>query len=274
MLNIIYDTRGYFFALLVVSLFCWILERLAPWRLDQRALRHGIRQDLFWLVFNGHYAGVLVAFVAAWLFQGIGRLTGWSFFGTLESVRLLGNVPIWAQVVVFLVMKDLLEWCVHSLLHRIPVLWEFHKLHHSIVDMDWIGNMRFHWMEIVVYKSLTYLPLVLLGVDGHVILWVAIFSTLIGHLNHANLRISWGPIRYVLNSPRMHIWHHDVALRGRYGQNFAVIFSLWDWVFGTAYLPDEVEQPERLGFAGMERFPKGLIWRSLYPLWKGSRHAA
>ena len=270
MLNIIWDTRGYFFWLLALSLFCWVLERMVPWRRDQKALRRGFWQDLFWLVFNGHYAGVLVAIVAARLFQGVGRLTGLSLFSPLESIRLLADVPVWVQVVAFLVLKDLFEWCVHNLLHRVPALWEFHKLHHSIVDMDWIGNMRFHWMEIVVYKSLTYLPLVLLGISGQVILWVAVFSTLIGHLNHANLRISWGPLRYVLNSPRMHVWHHDEVMHRTSGQNFGIIFSTWDWLFGTVYWPVDEEQPDRLGFRGIGAFPDGLAGRLVFPFWKGA----
>jgi len=101
-----------------------------------------------------------------------------------------------------------------------------------------------------------------------VILWVAVFSTLIGHLNHANLRISWGRLRYLFDSPRMHVWHHDVVLHGRGGQNFGVVFSLWDWLFGTVYWPDGEEQPARLGFKGMERFPRGLIGRLVFPFWK------
>ncbi len=121
-------------------------------------------------------------------------------------------------------------------------------------------------METVVYQSLTYLPLVMLGVEGNVLLPLAVFGTLIGHLNHSNLKISWGPLRYLINSPRMHVWHHDIILRGGHGKNFAVIFSLWDWLFGTAYWPADREQPERLGFEGMERFPKGFLARLVYPL--------
>jgi len=106
--------------------------------------------------------------------------------------------------------------------------------------------------------------LILLGVDSRVILWVAIVGTLIGHLNHSNLRISWGPLRYVINSPRMHVWHHDVIVRGGHGQNFGVVLSLWDWLFGTAYMPED--QPDRLGFEGMDRYPSGLFARLTYPL--------
>jgi len=265
-LHIIWDTRGYFFWLLMVSLFCWTLERLTPWRQQQRALRGQIGQDAFFLVFNGHYAGVLIAYLSNWLIQQMIPLPGGWRIPSPESIQLLSDSPLWAQFAVFLVAKDLLEWGVHNLLHRVPWLWAFHKLHHSIEELDWIGNFRFHWMEIVVYRGLTYLPLVMLGVDGTVILWIAIVSTLIGHLNHANLRIDWGPLRYVVNSPRFHVWHHDVTLHGRYGQNYGIVFSLWDWLFGTAYLPAEEEQPARLGFEGMEAFPRSLPLRLIYPL--------
>lgn len=265
MVSILWDTRGYFFWLMVISLVCWTLERLRPWRPQQRALRDQIGQDFFWLVFNGHYAGILLAALSGWLLQSAGKWFGGAPALAFAPVQMLMGSPPWIQFVVFLVMKDFLEWGIHNLLHRVPWLWEFHKLHHSIKDLDWIGNMRFHWMEIAVYHSLTYLPLMLLGVESRVILWIAIFTTLIGHLNHSNLNLDWGIFRYVLNSPRLHAWHHDYALHQPHGQNFGVVFSFWDFLFGTAYLPHK-GQPARLGFTGMEGFPNGLVSRLLYPI--------
>lgn len=263
MLSILWDTRQYFFWLMVVSVLCFVLERLFPWRAEQRAWRKQFGQDLFWLVFNGHYLGITLAYVSVWLLEFI----GWRTI-PLEDVDLLAGIPLWTQFVLFLVIKDFIEWLIHNLLHGVSFLWEFHKLHHSIEALDWIGNFRFHWMEVIVYRTLSYLPLVLLGVDGRVILWVAIVGTLIGHLNHSNLRISWGPLKYVLNSSRMHVWHHDTVLHGRHGQNFGVILSVWDWIFGTAYWPEDEEQPAELGFAGMDRYPKSLVGRIVYPFWK------
>ncbi len=268
MLHIIWDTRGYFFWLLLVSLFCWALERLAPWRKEQKAWRKQIGQDFFWLVFNGHYAGILLAYLSNWVAQQFNEMFLHWHLPAPESLQFLTSSPWWIQFTVFLVFRDFLEWCVHNALHRVPWLWEFHKLHHSIEELDWIGNMRFHWMEIVVYKTLTYLPLVMLGVSGGVILPIAIVTTLIGHLNHSNLNLSWGPLRYLINSPRMHVWHHDLILRGQHGKNFGIVFSLWDWIFGTAYMPREGGQPARLGFEKMEEFPAKLLPRLAYPFWK------
>lgn len=267
MLQIIWDTRGYFFWLLVVSALCLVLERIWPWRRKQKLLRRQFAQDLGWLVLNGHYVGILVAYVAAFLFT-------WAVpaIDRTKSLHLVSEQPLWVQFIVFFLVKDFLEWGIHMLLHRVPWLWEFHKVHHSIEELDWIGNFRFHWMEIVVYQGLTYFPLVILGVDGGVILSIAVVATLIGHLNHSNINISWGPLRYVLNSPRMHVWHHDrdwPASRP-YGVNFAVCLSAWDWLFRTAYWPSPdvspSQQPARLGFHGDERFPRSLVGRFFHPL--------
>ncbi len=257
----------YYFWLAAISLFAFALERLRPWRRQQKVLRKGIWQDLFWLVFNGHYVGVMVAIVSGKLLallNGFLYSRGWP---VPESLALMQDTPLWLQFVVFLVVKDFIEWNIHRMLHIVPWLWEFHKLHHSIEELDWIGNMRFHWMEVVVYKSISYFPLAVLGVNTHVIFLIAIVNTLIGHLNHANVPISWGPLRYLLNSPKMHVWHHDVLLRGKGGQNFGITLSVWDWLFGTAYMPEE-GQPERLGFEGMERYPRSLLARLFYPFYK------
>jgi len=81
-LSMLWDTRHYFFWLMAISLFCWLLERLLPWREDQKVWRDQFGQDLFWLVFNGHYAGLLVATAAGWLLQqGAGVVGGWPWQG-------------------------------------------------------------------------------------------------------------------------------------------------------------------------------------------------
>jgi sterol desaturase/sphingolipid hydroxylase (fatty acid hydroxylase superfamily) len=126
------------------------------------------------------------------------------------------------------------------------------------------------------------LPLGVLGGEPRVLLAIAVVGTLIGHLDHANLYLSWGPLRYVLNSPRMHVWHHarDLPAGHPKGANFGICLSLWDWLFGTAWWPDTVEspdqQPRRLGFVDMERFPRDLIGSLTHPmprLWRRRQRA-
>jgi sterol desaturase/sphingolipid hydroxylase (fatty acid hydroxylase superfamily) len=258
----------YYFWLTGISLLSLGLERIRPWRKQQKVIRKGIWQDLFWLVFNGHYLGIIFALVTGHIIVWMNGQLSQLGVPTPESLALAANWPLWVQFTVFFIVKDFVEWNIHRLLHNVPALWEFHKLHHSIEELDWIGNFRFHWGEIIVYKTLSYLPLVIFGVDGYVILVIAIIWTLVQNLNHSNLYINWGPFRYVLNSPRMHVWHHDVELHGRGGQNFGIVLSVWDWLFGTAYWPKDHDQPQRLGFAGMESYPRSLLGRLLYPFSK------
>ncbi len=260
--------QGYLFWLLVISLVVLIAERLAPWRRNQGLLRPQLGQDVFLLLFNGWLGGLLIALLLHEPFQQYYRGAEWCCLTPEDTPHLLAGLPLLAQIFIFLVVKDLLEYVIHYLLHRIPAFWRFHRLHHSIQHMDWIGNFRFHYGEVLIYDLFKWAPLVLLRVDPLVILAIGIFSTLVGHLNHANLRIGWGPLGYVINSPRMHLWHHDVKSHAtRSGQNFAVVFSLWDYLFGTAYWPHDREAPERLGFHGQRRwYPDGLGRRMLDPI--------
>ena len=259
----------YYVWLVAISLGCFLLERLAPWRRGQRVFRRGFLQDLGWLVFNGHYLGLLLALgtghVVTW-FNGLVHEAG---LPVPESLALMAGAPLWLQFLVVLVLKDFVEWNIHRLLHNVPWLWELHKLHHSIEELDWIGNFRFHWGEVLVYKTLSYLPLVVLGADHRVLFAIAVLWTVMLDLNHSNVRFSWGPLRYLLNSSQMHVWHHDVVQHGKGGQNFGQVLSVWDWIFGTAYWPADREAPDKLGFEGMETYPRDPFGRFLYPLSRG-----
>ena len=258
----------YGFWLLVVSAFCVAGERLFPWRRSQPFLRLQLGQDFFWFVFNGY--------LASFVFRGLMGHIEWSLRTAFsacagyapERFHVLSELPLWTQVLAVLVVSDFVEWFVHNSLHRWGPLWKLHRVHHSITTMDWIGNFRFHWGEILLYQSVKYLPLFLLGARWEAVLIVSVAATLIGNLNHSNLNISWGPLRYLLNSPRMHIWHHDKNPSRPAGVNFGVVFSVWDWLFGTAYMPDTGKQPEALGFRHMERTSSSLLMRFFLP-WVG-----
>lgn len=253
-------------SLLVLSGLVALLERLWPWRPAQRQLRPFLWSDLLHLVFNGHFLGLLLYGIA------VHRVLPW-VDGGLDGAGMLGVVyrdtaagwPLWQQVVVALVVVDLLQWCVHNCLHRVPVLWEWHKVHHSVRDgeMDWVVSFRFQWTEVVLYKALLYLPLAWFGFAEKALLFHAVFGTLIGHLNHANLDLDWGVGRYVLNSPRMHIWHHDYDAEPP-AYNFGIIFSAWDWIFGTAHLPDH--PPRRIGYVGVEQMPRDFFAQEAWQL--------
>lgn len=236
----------YAYWLLGISLASVIAERLWPWR-SQPILREGFLTDLAYIVFNSHYLGILLALLSQRIFQiydPTARL----------SLGLMHSTPAWLQLLTVLLLFDFLQWSVHNLLHRIPLLWRFHMVHHSVVHMDWLGDWRFHWAEIVIYRTLLYAPTAILGFDLAVLFWYGIINTAIGHYAHANIRLRPGFLKYVINTPQMHIWHHTHPDSGPVNRNFGITLSIWDWFFGTAYLPDNL-QPARLGFDGIESYP-------------------
>lgn len=258
--------RTYWHWLALLSLAVFALERFVPRDKAQRALRKGILTDVFYIVFNGHFLGVLVAMAATPVARAFDAFL--STLGVTLHANWLSALPLWLQFIVAFFLSDFLQWSVHNLLHRVPFLWRIHQVHHSIVDMDFMGSMRFHFGEVIVYKSLLYVPLALVGFSGDVLFLLAIVGTLIGHMNHANTSLRFGPFVYFFNTPQMHIWHHahpnSDATLPRVGVNFGINLSLWDWLFGTAYLPSH--DPSALGFEGIERFPEDPIRQAVAPL--------
>ena len=162
-------------------------------------------------------------------------------------------------------VSDFLQWNIHRLLHTVPWLWEFHKVHHSAEEMGFAAHLRYHWMETIVYKGLQYIPLAMIGFGLQDFFIVHQVSLAIGHFNHSNLNITWGPLRYLLNSPVMHIWHHAKHLPpGVNGVNYGISLSVWDYLFDTVHLPSS-GRDEKLGFPGDESFPKNFGSQVLYP---------
>jgi sterol desaturase/sphingolipid hydroxylase (fatty acid hydroxylase superfamily) len=249
--------------LFVFSLLFVVLERLWP-RRRQALFRRGIASDIAYLIFNSECLGLFIGLVSIRTIAALDRGLDLLHLRQAFYMGAMGGQPAWFQFLALLVTLDFSQWLIHNALHRVPLLWRFHKVHHSVEEMDWIGNWRFHWAEIVFYRSLLYIPAAFLGFSGVVMFWYAVLNTLIGHFAHSNLRFHIGPLKYVLNSPEMHIWHHAHPDSGPIDRNFGITLSIWDWVFGTAHLP-AAKDPERLGFAGIESYPGNILGQWLAP---------
>ncbi len=254
----------YYHWLIIVSVAFIVLERLKPARPQQKFLRTGLIRDLAFFVFNGHFLGVGLALLTVPMQTHVRNWLSAAGVDELVYAAHASTWPAWLQFLVAFVVLDFLQWCIHNLLHRVPALWELHKVHHSIRTMDFWGSMRFHWGEIVVYKTLQYLPFVWFGFSDDVLLAVAVLATAIGHFNHANVGVDIGVLRYVLNNPRMHLWHHAHDLPDGRTVNFGISLSVWDWLFGTALIP--ADPPDRLGFEGDNAYPDDFIRQELWPV--------
>jgi sterol desaturase/sphingolipid hydroxylase (fatty acid hydroxylase superfamily) len=260
---------NYFYWLLGLSLLVFLLEIIVPWRKNQAIIRKGFWLDAFYILFN-FFLFSLVGYnalsnVGVALFNDFLGLFGIKNIVALE----VGSLPIWAQLLIMFVIADFIQWNIHRMLHRVPWLWEFHKVHHSVKEMGFAAQFRFHFMETIVYKSIQYVPLAMIGFGIQEFFIVNMFAVFIGHINHANLNWNYGILGYVINNPRMHIWHHakEFPEDRPYGMNYGLSLSIWDYLFGTAYIPEDGKDLE-IGFKGDERFPKSFIEQMLYPFKK------
>jgi len=257
---------NYFYWLLGLSLLVFALEIIIPWRKKQPIFRKGFWLDAFYMIFNFFLFSLIgynaLSNVGVELFNDFLGLFGIDNLVAIE----VQDFPVWAQLLIMFIITDFIQWNVHRMLHRVPWLWKFHQVHHSVKEMGFAAQFRFHFVETLVYKSAQYIPLAMIGFGIEQFFVVHMFSVFIGHLNHANLDWSYGPLGYVLNNPRMHIWHHAKALppKHKYGMNFGLSLSIWDYLFGTAYVPKSGKDIE-IGFDGDERFPHDFTGQLTYP---------
>ncbi|RZS93298.1 sterol desaturase family protein [Aquimarina brevivitae] len=254
--------HNYFWGLILISVVVWGLELLFPWRKNQAVFRKDFWLDAFYMFFN--------FFVFAIVISGFYKLIA-LFFNDLgisaTSLAIINtaNWPMWLQLLVFFIILDFVQWFTHLLLHKYPVLWKYHQIHHSVKEMGFAAHLRYHWMENIFYKPLKTLGVMLLGgfepEQAYIVHFIAIT---IGHLNHANLKITWGPLKYIFNNPVMHLYHHAYTLpKGSFGVNFGISLSVWDYLFKTNYIPEDSGTVE-IGFPGDEKIPKDFLGQVSY----------
>ena len=306
--------HSYFYWLIIVSVFFLMLEVIIPWRKKQPVLRRDFWLDVFYMFFNFFIFSLIIYNAASDVIVNLFNdgIKGISGGFDLQASNPMRNLPYWSILIIGFIVRDFVQWWIHRLLHKSDRLWEFHKVHHSVEEMGFAAHLRYHWMENVVYRSIEYLPLALLGIGLYDFFIIHIFALAWGHFNHANItvdgKISGGVVggligiliannlieinlfpdlsligkvgiisisvligtfvlglvmRKLFNSPELHIWHHshDLPEARRYGVNFALTLAIWDFIFGTAYLPFEGKDI-KLGFPGVEEYPHNFLVQS------------
>ncbi len=253
---------NYFWGLTIISLLIWGLEIAFPWRKEQAIFRNDFWLDGFYMFFNFFvFAIVISGFykVLALFFKDIGV--------SVKSLTIIdiSSLAMWLQLLIFFIILDFVQWFTHVLLHKFPLLWRFHKIHHSVKEMGFAAHLRYHWMENIFYKPLKTIGVMILGgfepEQAYIVHFIAIT---IGHFNHSNIKITWGPLKYILNNPVMHLYHHAYVLpKDTYGVNFGISLSLWDYIFRTNYIPEDSGMI-KIGFPGDEHISKNFFQQIIH----------
>jgi sterol desaturase/sphingolipid hydroxylase (fatty acid hydroxylase superfamily) len=144
--------------------------------------------------------------------------------------------PDWLEFVELLILSDLGFYAAHRLVHSVPWLWRFHEVHHSSEHLDCLATYRVHPVDQVINSTIIALPALALGFSPPILVAYGLLYKLHAMLLHSNLRVSFGPLKWLIASPHYHHWHHANE-RDAYDKNFGGQLVLFDWLFGTLNMP-------------------------------------
>lgn len=242
-------------AILILACVFISLERLLPLHSGQGILRRNWANDLFYLLFNG-----FVVRAGSTLVFGL-VIAAYRTYVDPDGTAWVAQQPIWLQTIAVLVIADIGYYTAHRTSHAIPFLWKFHSVHHSIEEMDWLATHRVHPVDQILSNALSLLPVYFIGFSpAAIFIYLSIYQA---HalLVHSNVRMNFGPLKYIFASPDYHHWHHANHPEA-YDRNFASQLSIIDVVARTMFLP--THKPKKYGLT--EYMPAYYHQQMLYPL--------
>ncbi|MDQ1459242.1 MAG: hypothetical protein QOI08_726 [Actinomycetota bacterium] len=235
------------------------LEKLFALR-PQKVFRHGFVTDFTHLLVNRFFVtigAVVLAITMALPFLWVRS------FHVVDALPAAASLPLAAS------LAFVGNYWGHRLTHRIPFLWRFHAVHHSIREMDWVAAGRLHPLDSAFTQAFTIVPLFLLGYSGGVFAGVAVVFTLLAIFQHANVRLRFPVVRWMVPTPEWHHWHHaidDEAINKNFG------LPVVDKLFGTAYMPRD---KYLTGFGIHDPVPQDGYFRHIaYPFTEKARARA
>ena len=231
------------------------LERLFALH-PRRVLRRGWRTDLVHYLVNG--AALKVGLVVSVV------VVGSALRAFVPAPLRLGIAasPTWVQIVAGFAITTVGGYAGHRAAHEVPLLWRFHRVHHSIRDLDWLAANHLHPLDETFGRSAAVLPLYALGFGRVSLGAFVILITVQAIFIHANVRMNFGPVRWLIATPQFHHWHHAREPRA-YNTNYAGEFPILDALFGTLYLPAD-RWPAQYGIDESE--PPGYLRQLAWPL--------
>ena len=190
-------------------------------------------------------------------------------FGRFLSAHL--EISLWPsswnfglQVVLALLIADVGTYFRHRLFHRIPVLWRFHRIHHSMTGLYWIRSAYTHPLEQFAIMLAIMFPIAFLGAADEVILVVAFVYGLSGLIQHANIDARSSLLNCIFATPEVHRFHHGANEVGN-RSNFSAFFVFMDMLFGTYCRPELFEAPRIVGLEGVKAFPGNFLRHLVLP---------
>lgn len=251
------------------------LEQLLPYSRDWQKPRGDRLTDSLHLAASVAISGGLVRVLSLTTLCGLAGQATERLWRALPVGRLLGAVwprlallpgetlwpsswPLFAQLVLALIVAELGGYATHRLLHAWPRCWAFHAVHHSALRLYFLNASRNHPLDTALSLVASTLPLIVLGAGDTLF---SLFGACTGAhllLQHGNVAQRTGPLNYVLSTAEVHRWHHSTR-RSEADANYGHVLLLWDLVFGTRRVPLLREPPLTIGLADGGEYPTGYL---------------
>jgi lathosterol oxidase len=174
----------------------------------------------------------------------------------------VGSLPFIVQLPLAIVVADLAQYATHRAFHKIPLLWRFHSIHHSIKTMDWIAGSRSHFVDILLTRGLILIPMTLLGFSQTAMAGYLVFVSFHATFCHTDFRPNPAWLEPYVVTVRYHHWHHAAHPEAA-DVNFAIHLPIIDRLFGSQYLPKD-GWPERYGLIDSS-VPSGFFAQLVAP---------
>jgi sterol desaturase/sphingolipid hydroxylase (fatty acid hydroxylase superfamily) len=232
------------------------IEKLLPLRKGQLVFRPEWQTDLKHFAVNHFLVGLILLTVNFVIHNGFGWMVQHDFQLAVQRIWFL------PQLLLCILVADLAQYWTHRAYHEIPFLWKFHAVHHSAKSMDWLAGSRQHVLEVIATRVFVVAPLFVIGFSESVVNAYILIVGFQAVLNHANVGIPWGPLKYLIVTPDFHHWHHasdDEAI----DRNYAAHYAFLDHLFGTAVKADR-KLPNHYGVVG-DYMPDGFVAQQMFP---------
>jgi len=174
--------------------------------------------------------------------------------------------PIPLQALLMALMVDSTRYWLHRVSHEWTPLWQFHAVHHSPHRLYTLNVGRFHPIDKGLQFLLDSLPFIAMGVSPAVLSLYFVFYAVNGFFQHSNVDVKLGWLNYLMSGPELHRWHHSMVVQES-NTNYGNHLIVWDWLFGTRYLPAQREV-ESLGLINRQ-YPTGFLKQMTAPFHPG-----
>jgi sterol desaturase/sphingolipid hydroxylase (fatty acid hydroxylase superfamily) len=202
--------------------------RLWPAERPKTPVYANVSLDFLYPLFSLPVRATLVAGTVAFVTQTLSSLV------PRPALGLLDHQSIAVQGIGAFLITDLMFWIAHYLKHKVRFLWHFHAIHHSQRYVNPLTTYRNHPCELIINAVIKAIPLAIVGGTYPTWFWFTFLNDMWGFFLHANLRMSLGPLNWVIVTPQNHRLHHTIEPE-LIDRNFGERLVLWDWLFGTLH---------------------------------------